>query len=556
MATLASFPNELLHAIVRSLDSGDVAAVSATCHALRAAVKPVLYSDIRLVYPNDYGSKPASCDWRVAALLRTLVTDPETGGLVRRFEMSCPTVYRPSACRQLSQAKPPDVWSESELLQVKQALEGMCLSDRASWEDHLMRSDVTAVVAMIIWHCPGLRSFNVNWRYLFANGLALDMLAHAIPQGRFANLQSLVSPFPYRWKRVPHQHPLQFLAFFYLPRLKTLDFALPHPTREDRAALRAQPDMTQHWPLVAMPPPAALHLTRLLLGLRDTLHEVVPLVLSWTPNLKHLYLHYELDDATPPLDMEQLRHGLERVAGTLETLVIRLQLFITQDNVDPLKGTLGSLRSLHSLQTLDVSLGTFFDRSPDIPEGQHHLTLADTLPPNLEYLAINDDIAPCYERYLPLWNWGAAMALMRFLAGARLAGAWRPGPRADSPLAYRAFDAASTAADYGQGSGRWMRADWRAQDEPGWRRATPRLRALEVVRNVSRYLEHGASCRRPLTDDLADACAAQGLAFYHFDSPSRRGQWLVDRGHAGWPFSTFRALIESDEAKQEISQDQ
>ena len=541
MATLAGFPNELLYGILRSLDPRDVAAVSATCHALRTAVKPILYRDIRLVFPSDYGPKPASCDRKAAALLRTLAADPETGKLVRRFEMSCPTVHGPRDTCQ-----PLNLWSESELLLIQKALAGMRLSDRPSWEGHLSRYDVTAVVAMIIWHCPGLRSVNVNWRYLFSNGLALDMFAHAIPQGRFANLEGLVSPYPYRWRRAAYQHPLQFLAFFYLPSLQTLDFALPHPTREDRAALRTRPDVTQHWPLVAMPPPTALHLTQLRMGLKDTLHHVVPVVLSWTPNLQHLYLHYELDDATPPLNTPQLRHGLELVAGTLETLTIRLQLFITQDDADPLEGSLGSLRSLRSLKSLDLSLGLFLDRSPDIAAGHPRLSLAENLPPNLEYLAVNDDIAQCYHLYLPLWDWGAATALMRFIAGARLAGAWWQGPRAANPhlsTRYLAFDAASSADDYGEGRGRWVRADWRGEEEPEWRRATPRLRALEVVRSVSRYLDDAAVCRPPLTHDLAAACAAQGLDFYHFDSPAPRGRWLADLGHAGWPFPTTREAL-------------
>lgn len=541
MATLASFPNELLYAILLSLDRGDVAAVSTTCHALRAAVKPILYSDIRLVFPGDYGPGPASCDWRAAALLRTLATDSATGKLVRRFEMSCPTIHRPATCRR-PPTNPLNLWSEIDLLLIKQALEEMQLSDRPSWEEHLMRHDVTAVVAMIIWHCPGLRSVNVNWRYLFANGLALDMLANAIPEGRFENLEGLISPFPYRWRRAAYQHPLQFLAFFYLPSLEALDFALPHPTRDDRAALRARPDPTQHWPLVAMAPPTALRLTRLRLGLKDTLHDVVPLVLSWTPNLKHLYLYYELDDATPPLDMERLRHGLELVAGTLETLVIRLQLFITQDDADPLQGTLGSLRSLRSLKSLDISLGLFLDRSLDTPAGHPCLSLADNLPPNLEYLAVNDDIGQHYRRYLPLWEWGAATALMRFLAGTRLAGGWRLGGNTlNSPLRYTAFNAATPAADYGQTPGAWMRADWQGEAEPEWRAATPRLRALEVVRFVSCYLLDRTAGRRLLRDDLADACAAEGLTFHNMDAPGPRGRWLVDHGHPGWPFSTPRA---------------
>lgn len=486
---------------------------------------------------------------------------------------------------------------------------------RPQWERALSRLDLTAVVSIIVWVCPNMESIMVSRDLLFNNTLFMNMLYAELTGSkpreepwRLSNIRSVITPFADFWDPIsndvgplaPPTQPQDFLGFFYLPKLETLELGVPYQYVVHGVGSVRREILVSRFALRCPPTPNLLTKLRLASSSTtfSTKDDILQTLLPWIIHLRHLNLRYHVGNV--PLDARKLSKALKSVAGTLETLEVRLtihQEFIFQTPEEVVCRGLGSLRFLTALKSLNVPLPLLQeylhidDIAPhwatDAPFGLRHnenryTPLADVLPPNLESFIVNSDLCKrsrtAYRGWLPdgpdgasRWGngdwscrWGNAARLMQFFGGLRLAGArliaeggqtidrqfdqrWHTYDEDDEGWVFEELKDVIWAEPLWEPEvreGGWI--------EPPWRAATPKLRRLHLMGPITRLPSFPAGQPQApigirLKQDLKKTCEEQGLEV-EITGPSRGPrEWPVIEGSKDWPH--FRHNEDDEELK-------
>lgn len=458
---------------------------------------------------------------------------------------------------------------------------------RPQWEKALNKLDLTAVLSIIVWACPNLESIVVSRALLFNNTLFMSMLCAELTGSktreepwRLGNIRSVATPFGDYWEPVSEgkaplalsAQPQDFLAFFHLPNLETLDLGVPYRNEYPRSGivLRGLVDISRiasrkvinissdDSPYRPMPD----HLTRLRLAFVSVPDNIFDTLLIWTSHLQHLNVRYHIYDS--PLGAETLSRALINVAGTLETLEVRLTIrqdYVFRSLEEVVHQGLGSLRHLAALRSLNVPLPLLQDF---LGADNRFTPLASVLPPNLESFIVNNDLCKKgmqthrgLERQDEDWSrgwgigdwscrWGNAARLMQFFGGVRLAGARRRiegGQTLDQK-----FDQRRQAHDEDDEGvvfevledARWVEPFWEPEAGEGvgppWKTATPQLRRLHLMGPITKLPPRNepVPIGVKLKQELKKTCEDQGLEVKITGSKRLPRAWMGEEGGKGW----------------------
>lgn len=612
---LNCFPAEILRLILDGLDTPDLAAAARCCKTFFPMANHLLYPDeVTWELPRRW-IKAGSHLVRLALFLRTLLECPRRAQKIRRLQITFPASWDYSAlngCDHYAESNEVrDVEKNLQTHGVEGDLQTLCgpflermraqerspcslrpdsdasnarndwygRPDRYNdnglpqWERALSKLDLTAVVSVIVWVCPNIESIMVSRPLLFNNALFMNMLLAELTSSspreepwRLGNIRSVITPFDDYWgplyegKPAYSVKPQDFLAFFHLPKLKTLDLGVPYSNHDCGFGnlLTGILDIASYDESRLEPTPQ--HLTKLRLAFFSApftdgvLHTLLP----WTFQLRHLNLRFNMCDV--PLNAKDLSSALENVAGTLETLEIRLtirQLHIFETLEEVVGEGLESLRHLTALKSLNVSLPFLQEYLLD----ENRFTpLANVLPPNLECLTVNNDLCKkSRQTYSGLrwehgdwphrwgrgdWScrWGNAARLMQFFGGLRLVGARRR--TSEGEIVDENFDRPGNLYDEDEDGGvfgeledaLWVEALWeREAVKPPWKTATPKLRRLVLMGPISKLLPGAGDIGRKLKAELKTICEDQGLEVTITGPHHSPREWIVEDGDERWP---------------------
>ncbi|KAF9871073.1 hypothetical protein CkaCkLH20_11490 [Colletotrichum karsti] len=173
----------------------------------------------------------------------------------------------------------------------------------------------------------------------------------------------------------------------YLPSLTALDMARVGHVGDWTNRFHAK-DYFRSWAL-----PTKLHNPVNLKILRIQYSEVQPaeieVLLRHTPQLEVLSCDIGLQDESMHGCLDGFQEAFHHVQNTLRHLALRIRR-------GTYRGSLGSLKHLHNLEVLLISLGMIYDADQArLPQ------LAEVLPANLRELGLGE----CLMRDDPLWSW-------------------------------------------------------------------------------------------------------------------------------------------------------
>lgn len=402
MARYLALPNELKDLI--PLSNQDIARLSQTSKAMRAALVPRLYKRISMHW--EAFETPPPISGVVMAILRS----PDIAESVEEIDL-CGKNYResfynPDYRGRFEKPGTPEYFCEKKpkldrsfpdcIPLLEKATHSMKLSQKQyKWilgsEDAL-----DFVIAAVIVHCPNLKVLHLDSAFVQENRFLGWVLSHYLgiytgdSPSVLTKLEKVQIAKHVSWKDLKYRQGvgigtlLSCLPFFYIPSLEVFSVPLPNAgfvtTLSDLWSYKVLP--------ISNIQRLDLHHTRL-----KTL--ALTYLLAQTPRLKSLvYDHWYFGgDPGSRYDCTELRRALELVGHTLEELVISVEPYDGEcpDRISEatyLKDDKGleSLSFMLCLIKLETSLPILlgWTKNPN-------LRLGDSLPRSLEEFCIRDD---------------------------------------------------------------------------------------------------------------------------------------------------------------------
>lgn len=404
MSSLVGIAPELVKLICSNLSTGDILSLCKTCKSLYSAAHPLLFRNITIA--RNWRATPDKLS-QVTSLLLFLLRHPSYAGYIKTVDIPRLHYDECDFCSlYILENGNPSPMSQEDTALVRAAIEQCCLPgtdedyfpNAKDWEVGVVGEvNPAAVIALILVQCTHLQGLTVNvnlippqnkWFPHFIR-VALSATEGTSRPSSFNKLTNLTWGSMSELSRFNEpQSPLSeelILLSFYLPSVNALSFN----AKLSKSLYKAQsPASTGHegfkWPLLEHP--LATNLTTLRLDFYSWNSPAsIESLLRQTPNLQSLVCNCSLEWSSSPLDLSALRQGLDHVRGTLNHLVLRLEILV--DASDPVTWTsLGPLCALTALEDLEIPLAILFGKF--IPWTE--LDLAAFLPCGLKRLAISD----------------------------------------------------------------------------------------------------------------------------------------------------------------------
>lgn len=426
LGPLGKLPIELVGLTCSFLSTGDALSLCRSSKSLYRIVHPLLFRHVTIKW--NQCARPRSPP-NITSLLQFILRNPDYAKYIKTVDVP-DVVY--DACvawsRRLQDGNPWH-WTPQDKALARAAIEEGCrLAHPDDWYEAVVeRANLGAITALILAHCTHLESLTLDVSFIpTRNGYFDDMLrpviipslsrpepparppvlprlAHlTITQNDMRILDYMDEPDRELFDGAAYldpqgEPPESLFLFFYLPRLTTIHFDY-EPWGDNRLPW----DPTSyyydglHWPLAYPPQLASLKVLRLdhIFATSDTIR----FLLQHTPSLQSLVYDCKLPSSCSPLNLINLREGLEHVRGTLTHLVIRYEIGADSPldlaTLSPvmtgpvMTGSLGALDSFAALESLEISPFLLLGQVPP----QAAAPLAAVLPARLKRLALNDDL--------------------------------------------------------------------------------------------------------------------------------------------------------------------
>jgi hypothetical protein len=436
MASLTSFPTELMGFVVEHLSLEDKVNLVKTCRTTHVAVLPAVYHTVILdTRPTDRKKPPAGTVVglkRINGLRFTIATRPHLAKHVRRLE----------AYNYSSTFAGVD-FSLEERRAYSQLIDTTCPPMRKHWKKtYTSTRNSILVLSLLLLRCARLEKLSICSYVLQTGGWLQQLLLRISSDQHSTTLPrlSMLSIVDTKDKGIELLQATLEL-FLSLPGLNTLELSPEYtvsPVLPPRIARTRDAD------------PGRLSTLRII-GRREP-YSAFKEILRCTPFLRNLDLDICHTSSEPPRSLKELRTGLNLLRNTLTQLRLRFAMHIddefseiTQDVFDGGAG-LGSLRHFAALTRLETSLFALVGHN-DAVWSKRCPSLADHLPPRLRYLVFFDDLwsEPTFSKIQDL----PTMAVFKeFLAGELPAEAWPLNPGSKD-------------------------LKWIATKEPAWKISTP-----------------------------------------------------------------------------------
>lgn len=395
MAGIMFLPSELLGMVCNHLQTRDLAKLLLTCKGFRKVVEPWLYKHIRFMWPPS-GRSPPFC-----RLLCNLVSRPELAEQIKRLSFQG---------NDFQGSQPAGIWwletrflpfaSERELLRSTIS-QYHVLTAYSSWQADFDCGDTDLFIAALLLLVPKLEYLELGLKFQNHTSYITSALRQALPitsvSGQsliLSGLKEVVFSVDVLWYEPSfwddyeafRYNAEQLLALFYLPSITKLDVFMPGPRIAE-------------WPWT---PPSAATITTLSIRWSQANETALEQLLLATPNLKTLKydLHFpfweEGEEDQIELNCKTLDRALLRVRRTLENLTLSTdQTGPVQDLQDGsgwiLLNNLSVLPRFEKLKTLKVPKALLLGWHPRLD-----ITLSRTLPPNICYFELSDDLSDHY----------------------------------------------------------------------------------------------------------------------------------------------------------------
>jgi hypothetical protein len=443
MASILDIPAELLEEILSLLRIADLSRLSRACSILHSYLTPRIYHTQDWYWKDDHPSPPYHL------LLRTLLNNSRLAGYVKVLKLRGGAIVKEEAWKLGYRDNEDDGWLPKNGAQAVwtagQRLDRLytpheiqtiasVLSSTSSYEEHreeamreFERGNVDVVIALILNQVRAIEHLDLGFGYLHRSRFIPRTLRHLLDSKAVVAFPHLISAnLALDGPRSPEYIWLDldvFRTLFPLQRLATLDTILPEPT------------------VFAWPSPTevshAASLSTLVLRKSTASEATLEMILSCTPNLKHLvYDHHRivgmcdphwqcceelaLSERTRPrvlLHGPRLSKALAHVKDTLESLVLKVRFtsdvwteFKDLQNSQHLCGMIGRVSGLEmmpKLTTLDISWVLLLGWEPDyewvpgmlvarpvIPEADTAgFPWSTIMPPTIQVLRIRDDLS-------------------------------------------------------------------------------------------------------------------------------------------------------------------
>lgn len=428
MSPLEKLPRDCWMDVMRFLPSRDLASLTKTSRGLRTSTEPSLYRSISM----DWVRAPLV---RVLNLLRTIHHRPDLAAYTQHLSLVSSEMKGFGGEEALWEAPIiADDWQqESSRFQdvVEYAVDVVELARFPSltkWTDALKDGDPYAYGAILLSQLPKLRTLRLDYSFIWQSGFPGLMLKHALfsaPEGtlpRFTDLQVAdygsnappAEPFDMDDALSAHGFPPcdpdQFIAWLYLPSLRSLEIWLRSLKGLDTSLLGRQGD--EAWNLGNL---HSLVLARSTIG-----EEPVRKLLSHTRSLRSLHVglgYYPRENLPNVPGRKTLIQSFESSGQQLESVSLELELYPgdtrvkvdteeEEENQRPLAGFLTMFPSLRAVEVpVWALIGYYADDLHD---------LADVLPAGLESLCLREDLfrygdyemnerrmIDCVQRFVP-----------------------------------------------------------------------------------------------------------------------------------------------------------
>lgn len=442
--TIHDMPAELFDEILALISVADISSLSRTCRTLHSYLSPRVYHTQDWYWKDDHPSPPYHL------LLRTLLSNPRLTGYVKVVKLRGGGIVReegwnrgywldtPSGLEPLKRARsiwkigqcPETFFTPGEIQAIHDLVSytTVCEAYKRDAVQEFNRGNVDVMVALILQHTQAIEHLDLGFGYL--------QHAEFVPRTfqYLMNCTTAIAPYPHLTSATLGSDGMQtledvwlgldlFRLFLYLPKLVQMEtmflepviFAWPSPTKT----------------------PQAMILSTLELRNTTASEDTLGMILSCTPNLKHLvYDHHRMvalgmshwksyqqllwSGAARPqvlLHGPRLSKALAHVKDTLQSLVLKVR-FEGEVQIDikdlrntnylcGLIGRVSGLERMPKLTSLEISwvllLGWQADydgqpgilkKGPDIPEADIiGFSWPNILPPTMQLLRIRDDLS-------------------------------------------------------------------------------------------------------------------------------------------------------------------
>lgn len=391
--SLVSLPQELFEMITSRLpDLKDLSALSKTSKVIRAAIIPLIYKKISMVWTGTWIDAVFTSRKhpRIDLLIRSLIERPDYVDLIRKINLGA-TGHRSEGYNvkpNLEFASPLTLESKSRVREVLLRC-GIANEDRLSLA--VEENDAHGIGAFLLLLCHKVKIINFGIDFILGNPFLTDVLRCAVlgksstGESAFQNLRylSLGCAWENDWRApllhvtrpesVPSIH--SYLLLFYLPNLIAIQMNLP-----DRELINKQ-QSNFSWPIPLAPSCSLLQELRLPASTipPSSLDEI----LKCTPNL--ITLEYGCVQENGTIDAEAISVSLHKIRKTLKELKIKARAW---------DGTISStgfcyLKDFPVLEFLAIDTFILVGRDPNTAPA-----MADLLPANLITLRFNEDVWP------------------------------------------------------------------------------------------------------------------------------------------------------------------
>ncbi|KAF2179905.1 hypothetical protein K469DRAFT_753763 [Zopfia rhizophila CBS 207.26] len=348
---ILSLPNEILHRFLDSLDTKDVASLSASCRRLHHVTQSRLYKCI--AWNADEGGFSNTVSWDLAdtdfitreteekaknppvdILLRTLARNADLASRIQELSFQGPRKLQP----------PPDsLWNlkgtsdnrrltNEDIEKIKQSSRlGIFQEKEARWTA-LENGDRAEITLLAVLFCPNLRRLRISY---LSDDYKIGPFVSTLIDPELAPF--LHMEYLHLGELISGQHASRLVQ---LPNLKGLEIGI-----------ESSQDFI--WP--ALPPSCAPHLTTLDLFVDHWEPGMLSNILSTTPCLKELRYHFapwvDGEQSYGPrhrllyLDLRAFHLALQSVKGHLEKLGMHV-FFCNKTAVDVGWGTSGAWTTL------------------------------------------------------------------------------------------------------------------------------------------------------------------------------------------------------------------
>ncbi|KAG8157873.1 hypothetical protein KVR01_012145 [Diaporthe batatas] len=404
---LDRLPTELVRQVGSCLSTHDALSFCRSSKSIYPLIHPLLFHHVTIRWSPYSAVVPPN----ITSLLQFMLRNPSYAGYIKTLDLPR-VVYRSCVAwsRDLKGGNPWH-WSPEDKALARAALEDCHLPHAERWYTAVVEeANLGAIIALVLAQCTNLRHLTVDACFFpNINEYFTDVLRSAItpslsqpePPARPPLLPSLAHVTVTQDRNlIPHDDheppsaapPEAFLLFFYLPRLATLHLGFERVSFIAWNRQPWDPYKLFRWPLAT--PPRAATLTSLELDNIVASGYAIEFLLQHTPGLESLVCGFSPLDMAPPLNLNDLRRGLDHVRGTLTRLAIRHDVENVK-TVDPtaktgvVHGKLGPLTSLTSLRSLEISPHLLLGEAEAGADPHTAPPLGPLLPAGLRSLVLN-----------------------------------------------------------------------------------------------------------------------------------------------------------------------